>query len=71
MIYLLSALLVLGHFAACIFVINRLHATSLPYAFMKLIDLIWYTTLFGAPLALAYCLWFGHRRNSCKTPSCS
>lgn len=59
MIYLLSALLVLGHFAACIFVINRLHATALPYAFMKAIDVVWYATLFGVPSALAYHLWLG------------
>ena len=59
MIYLLTAPLVLGHFVACIFVINRLHATALPYALLKLIDIIWYTTLFGVPALLLYCLLFG------------
>ena len=48
-----------GIFAACIFVINRLHATALPYVLMKLIDHVWYTTLFGVPALLLYCLLAG------------
>ncbi len=56
MIYVLTALLVLGHIAACIFFINRLHATALPYVLMKFIDVLWYPTLFGVPALLLYCL---------------
>ncbi len=59
MIYLLALALVLGHFAACIFVVNRLHATALPYALLKAVDVVWYSTLFGVPLLLLFSLVFG------------
>ena len=38
--YLFAAIAILGHFAICIYVINRLHATALPHGVMKVIDLL-------------------------------
>jgi predicted MPP superfamily phosphohydrolase len=49
MLYLLVALAIFGHWAICIYVINRLHATALPHGFMKGVDLLWYFFLFGLP----------------------
>lgn len=52
MLYLLAALAISGHWSICIFVINRLHSTALPYRLMKGIDLIWYGFLFAVPLGV-------------------
>lgn len=52
MIYLLAALATVGHWAIAIFVINRLHATALPYRMMKAIDLLWYAFVFLIPMSV-------------------
>ncbi len=52
MLYLLVALAIFGHWAICIYTINRLHATALPHEFMKVVDLLWYVFLFGIPLTV-------------------
>ncbi len=59
MVYLLAVLMLCGHLPICIFVINRLHATSLPHWLMKFVDCVWYTTLFGVPLLVAAYVLFG------------
>jgi predicted MPP superfamily phosphohydrolase len=53
MLYVLVALAIFGHWALCIYAINRLHATALPHRFMKVVDLIWYVLLFVLPVAAA------------------
>lgn len=59
MVYLLAVLVLCGHLSICIFAINRLHATSLPYWVMKGIDGVWYLTLFGVPLYVVTYLILG------------
>jgi predicted MPP superfamily phosphohydrolase len=49
--YVLVALAIFGHWALCIYAINRLHATALPHRFLKVVDLIWYVFLFVVPVA--------------------
>ncbi|MCA9196257.1 MAG: metallophosphoesterase [Planctomycetales bacterium] len=43
--------LLIGHFSVCTWIVNRLHATALPYRFLKKVDKVWYLFLFGAPIA--------------------
>jgi len=55
MVYLLAFLMLVGHWVLCLFVINRAHATSLPYWLIKVIDGLWYLSVFGVPLmVMAY-----------------
>ncbi len=56
MLYVLAALAIFGHWALCVYAINRLHATALPYWMMKVIDLLWYGFLFVVPSATAMTL---------------
>jgi predicted MPP superfamily phosphohydrolase len=55
--YLLAALVIIGHWAICIFVINRLHATALPYRMMKVVDLLWYSCVFALPAGIVAAAW--------------
>lgn len=58
MVYLLALLMLVGHFSLSIFVINRAHATALPYWLIKVIDGLWYVAVVGAPfLVFAYLTW--------------
>jgi predicted MPP superfamily phosphohydrolase len=52
MVYLLVALAIFGHWALCIYVINRLHSTALPPWLIKCIDLLWYVMLFILPVVV-------------------
>jgi hypothetical protein len=49
---LFAVLAVFGHIAFCVWVINRLHATALPYWFLKCLDASWYGFLIGLPIAV-------------------
>ncbi|MCP4194543.1 MAG: metallophosphoesterase [Planctomycetaceae bacterium] len=51
--YFLAFLALLGHCAISIFLINRAHATALPYWLIKLIDAGWYVAVGGAPVLVA------------------
>jgi len=53
----LLALALVGHFAFWFAVINRLHATALPYRFLKLCDAAWYVIVLGLPAALGWSWW--------------
>ncbi len=52
MFYLLLPLLVIGHVAIHVALINRLHGTGWSRWFIKACDLLWYASLIGLPLAL-------------------
>lgn len=54
--YLLAILSIFGHWALSIWVVNRLHATALPYRFVKALDKLWYAFLFGVPIGMV--AWF-------------
>ena len=59
MVYLLAFLVLVGHFAISIFVINRAHATALPYWLIKAIDGLWYFAVLAAPILVASYLRWG------------
>ena len=59
MVYLLAVLMLSGHLSICIFIVNRLHATALPYWFVKSVDCVWYATLFGVPLLVTTYVFAG------------
>lgn len=55
MFYILLTLALFGHWALCIYAINRMHATALPHRLLKVVDLLWYVFLFAVP-ATVVCL---------------
>lgn len=53
MVYTLIVLALLGHFALCVAVINRLHAVAMPPWLLRVINVIWCLFCLGLPLGLA------------------
>jgi predicted MPP superfamily phosphohydrolase len=56
--YLLAITSVFGHWALSIWIVNRLHATALPYRFVKALDKVWYAFLFLVPLGVFAWLFY-------------
>ncbi len=56
---LLAAVAIVGHVCLCVWIVNRLHATALPYSVIKTFDLFWYSAVFGVPALIAWSLWQG------------
>ena len=52
MLFLLLPIIVLGHMAILIAVINRAHSTSLPRWLLKVGDAFWYVIMAGIPIAI-------------------
>lgn len=54
---LIAVLALFGHFAACIALINRVHALGLPRPALRMCDLIWCSFAAGVPSAIVGLYW--------------
>lgn len=59
MIYFLAGLVLFGHTAICIALLNRMHGTGWPRWFLSCLDWVWMTVAGGVPLLIAFTLLRG------------